>query len=166
MFVIKNEKINKLNILKQEFNDIIIDINIYTLMDNGDKIGKNNTGYYIFPSTYYQQLSRWWYDENRNKTLIYLNKDFNRFEDMINNIIMFLDDNKHHKSIFNNINEFIKKTVIKFINKLIIGLYNLKLTYNDSEPIKKKIDEVIIMLLNFKSRHTSILERIGIRYTI
>ena len=49
------------------------------------KIGKDNDEYYIFPKNNYQTISRWWYSENREKTVTYLNNEFDEF-------IRFLDD--------------------------------------------------------------------------
>merc|ERR1712166_1596330 len=85
--------------------------------------------YCIYNNNMYQKLSRWWYNENREKTFGYLDKDFTKF-------VKYLDLIKIEVQSFNSI--YYKKlsnNIKKLINRIIPGLYNLKKTYSDEKKI-------------------------------
>ena len=73
MFLVKNMNVNnKLKKCKEKFIIIKKNLNIFVNIEILQKIGKDNDEYYIFPNNYYQTISRWWYSENREKTVTYL----------------------------------------------------------------------------------------------
>ena len=101
--------------------------------------------YCIYNNNMYQKLSRWWYNENREKTFGYLDKDFTKF-------VKYLDLIKIEVQSFNSI--YYKKlsnNIKKLINRIIPGLYNLKKTYSDEKKIVAKVDSIILILIDFKT---------------
>ena len=92
----------------------------------GDKIGKIDNKYYIHKNTAGSWLTRKvWYGENREKTISYLNADFRSFLRFLDKIIYNTQNDV--LNIYNSYN----KTIIDFVKKLIPGLYNLKMTYEN-----------------------------------
>ena len=105
--------------------------------------------YCIYEEGFFQKFYRWWNNENFEKTFNYLDKDFSIF-------MKYLDSVKHFKEKQYFIeNKFILdelvKNIIKFNNKIIYGLYNLKSTYKDVTKIKAKIDSIILTLIDFNT---------------
>ena len=101
--------------------------------------------YCIYDNNMYQKLSRWWYNENREKTFGYLDKDFTKF-------VKYLDLIKIELQSFNSIYyNKISINIRKLINKIIPGLYNLKKTYSDEKKIVAKVDSIILTLIDFKT---------------
>lgn len=157
MFLLKSRQTLKFETYKKQFNDIKNTINIYTHIEIGEKIGKDiSNGYYIFPATYYQLISRWWWSENRSKTIIYLNDDFDKFVNLLDNIYDDMNYTKNNKLLYDNLLRYTKREIIPFINELILGLYNLKQTYIDCKKIKAKIDSIILTFIDYKNKITSI----------
>ena len=138
-FLTYEQKTNKEIIRFMEKLDIFKNIKI------GDKIGKYNTGdYYIVPQGYTQIFWRYWYSENRNNTWIYLDEDFTEFVKYLDRILLKV-----------NLNNFYKNCILrllKFINEIIEGLYNLKQTYIDTKKMVAKVDSIILTLLDFKEK--------------
>lgn len=85
--------------------------------------------------SYIQKLSRWYYSQSRNETLLALQKLFE----------VSIQQFNFHKDIKNNVE--IKKYLNLFKNSLL-GLNNLKITYSKDEEILKEIDIVIEKLEN------------------
>jgi|TARA_Y100000389_G_scaffold84773_1_gene81480 hypothetical protein len=121
----------------------------------GDKIGKdtikNDDGkdmvkYTIYESWIFQKLVRFYYREDRNNTINYLDEDFNDYTNYLDRILQNYKNDKHRAY-----DSFVNKNT-EFINKLIPGLYNLKKTYPDSTEITTKIDSIILTLFDFKSK--------------
>ena len=111
----------------------------------GDKIGRDTDGnYYIFASSMFQKLSRWFYRENREWTFKYLDEDFTNFMKLLDKIIQKYNL-KHTKSM----EKFISK-ITAFIDNIMTGLYNLKKTYPESSNLVAKIDSIIVTLIDFK----------------
>ena len=105
----------------------------------GEKIGKDDSLYYIFPNGYFQQMSRWWYNENRFKTYEYIEKDlddFTKFLDKFYNDILLSNDfkaiclNKDKKGLYNKTTNF-NHDLCEFIKLMVVGIYTLKKTYAD-----------------------------------
>lgn len=132
-------------------------------VQDGDKIGKifesneeaeekNNLyfikgTYCIYSSGALQKWSRWWYNENYEKTFEYIDKDFSLFA-------KFLDQLKNNSA--NDGKILYKKLtleIIKFSNEIIKGLYKLKQTYENNAKLKAKIDSIILILLDFKNEN-------------
>ena len=116
-------------------------LEIITTIKVGDKLSKLNNNYYIDESGMTQRLRRWWYSQNRKKTFADLTKDFMNFTDFLDNL---LTDSE---------SSIIINKIILFINDLMIGLYNLKITYPDYKNIRCKIDSIIMTLIDFKNNY-------------
>ena len=111
---------------------------VITTLKFGEKIGKDENGiYYIFTNGYFQQMTRWWYSENRYKTYDYIQKDLDEFtrylETYYNNVLMS-DGFKYSRMDKNNF--YIKiitfnDELIYFIKQLVTGIYTLKKTYHN-----------------------------------
>lgn len=85
--------------------------------------------------SYIQKLSRWYYSQSRNETIMALKKLFE----------ISIQQFYFHKDIKNNVE--IKKYFDLFKNSLL-GLNNLKITYSKDEEILKEIDIIIENLEN------------------
>ena len=129
----------------------------------GDKIGKifeNNEEenkdilyfikgeYCIYNNSHFQKLSRWWYNENYEKTFNYIDNDFSLFAKYLDNLknIILIDGKILYKKL--------TLEIVEFSNEIIKGLYNLKQTYENNTKIKAKIDSIIMILLDFKNENT------------
>ena len=139
--------------LSENFNEFKNKLKVFTLISEGEKIGKYNNEYYIFSNTWSRQIWRWYYNENRNNTFLYLNEefeDFIKFLDLIIETIKLEFSKEIYKNLINKINFFVKN--------IIIGLYNLKKTYIDSDEINNKVDSIILTLLDFKKESNEIMD--------
>tara|TARA_Y100000389_G_scaffold185373_1_gene204702 strand:+ start:3151 stop:3702 length:552 start_codon:yes stop_codon:yes gene_type:complete len=145
--------------LQESFNEKKEQLEIYVKIKAGEKIGKSDDKYYVFSNNYTQQAMRWWYEEDRSKTIKYIDED-------LGNYINFLD--KLTSKIENDVLCIYKTfgTKVKSYNTdLIQGLYILKKTYEDqrltfkeNKEIIAKIDSVILTLIDFKDRITTTTE--------
>lgn len=105
--------------------------------------------YCLYKSGSFQKWSRWWYNENHEKTFGYLDKDFSLFARYLDRLKSFsLIDGK---LLYKNIT----LEIINFINEIIKGLYHLKETYNSEKKLKSKIESIIMVLLDFKNENTN-----------
>ena len=131
------------------------------VVDNNEKNSEKDEFINLFPvkgeyceyaSGFFQKFSRWWNNENFEKTFEYLDEDFSMFA-------KYLDTVKT-KGITNGyfyINNLVVN-INKFINKIIPGLYNLKETYIDNNKIKAKVDSIILILIDFKNEMQDLKE--------
>ena len=151
MFVVQH--IKPYNVNYKEYKDRMIKyeekMNIFKDLKEGEKIGKNeNTKeYYITPPGYFQQLTRWWYDENRDKTIKYITKEFNDFVGFLDDLIMETNNNNSKPLIV-----YIKLKIFPFINEIMVGMYTLKKTYSNYNKMTAKVDSIILTLLDFKEK--------------
>jgi hypothetical protein len=121
---------------------------IFITLQKDEKIGKYKNGeYYIVQPGYTQQLWRWYYNENRSKTLKYLDEDFTKFAQLLDKICL---SNTYINTNISYTNICLK--VIVFVDKIMPGLYNLKQTYLDTVGLVSKIDSIILILLDFKEK--------------
>ena len=130
----------------EELDDFIDRFNILTSIKVGDKIGKSDKKYYIEETGRLQKFKRWWNGETRTKTFTYLDEDFTAFFKFCNNF-------KNNESL-QNINKN-KTKLLKLINDIIPGLYNLKQTYDEEsdeegKKLKCKIDSIIYTIIDLK----------------
>ena len=107
--------------LKEKIDLIIKKMDIFTNINIGDKIGKQNDSYYLVEKGNLQKIKRWWYSENRNNTFNYLDTEFVSFFKLCNEL-------KEHNFIKNK--NIIMTKFLKLLDGLVSGLYNLKITYN------------------------------------
>ena len=119
---------------------------LFKNLQKGEKIGKYNNGeYYVVQPGYTQLFWRWYYNENRMNTLSYLDTDFADFSKLLDNISL---SNKYITTNISYSNICLK--VINFIDQITPGLYNLKQTYSGTSILVKKIDSIILKLIQFK----------------
>jgi hypothetical protein len=86
-------------------------------------------------NSYIAPLSRWYYSQNR--------------EEIINTII---DDTNYIHSHYNKLNQKAKDTLKNVINSALIGLKNMKETYNAVEIHEKSLQNVIDTLTSYATR--------------
>lgn len=125
------DSIEQLNNYTRKFN-VILNIKF------GEKIGKENNSYYVFQNGYFQQMTRWWYSENRYKTYEYIQHDLDEFtkylEKYYNDILLseeFKTINIHKKGLFIKLANF-NNSLSEFIKKMVVGIYTLKRTYTQA----------------------------------
>ena len=67
-------------------------LKIYLELKEGEKIGKDKDTYYKFTNSYTQVAMRYWYDENREKTVQYLDKDLGNYINFLDRLISKIED--------------------------------------------------------------------------
>ena len=153
------KKLNKIETvfdLKREFEIYQINLDIFIGLEIGTKIGKYNNDingeYEKYDPSYYQKITRWYYAENRFKTIDYVNHDFNNLTTFLQKVLNKLEDDKF------NLYGSIVKEINVFVKEIIKGLYNLKKTYGDYKKMEATIDSIILTLLDFKKNSENLLE--------
>ena len=94
----------------------------------------------------YQQVTRWWHGENREKTITYLDEEFKLFAQILDKILYNLKD-KHLLKYYT-----LALDVVKYINEIIPGLYSLKETYTNCKEIQSKVDSIITTFIDYKDQ--------------
>lgn len=105
--------------------------------------------YCVYNTGLMQKFSRWWHNENYEKTFKYLDDDFTVFARYLDNLkqISLINGKLLYGKIIIDTN--------KFIDELVKGLYNLKETYSVNHKLKAKIESIILILLDFKNENTN-----------
>lgn len=153
-----------LNAFVEHLDSYYINMDVLLNIKYGEKIGKEDGKYCIFQTGYLQQMTRWWYRENRFKTYDYIRHDLQDIakylENYYNNILLSKDFqvltlNKQNMlyietAIFND-------RLIAFIKRLVTSIYTLKRTYiNDYETnyfsTNNSVDKAkeIVALIDFR----------------
>jgi len=151
MFVANTVKITpNTDNYKTTMDNIKKRISLFKDLTENEKIGKDEeTGeYYIDKYTMTQKLSRWWYGENREKTVEYIKEEFKVFSEFLD--IVYQDLNQYSNKFL--ILDFIKGEIFIFIDEIIPGLHSLKKTYGSYDPIINEVDSFIIKMLEFKEK--------------
>ena len=104
----------------------------------------NYNPFYGFSSLRLQSLSRWWYEQNRNKTHKFIKDNFKDYFTFLNMIIFAYNSNK--ASRYYNAIAYENKYLIE---KIKSGLLNLRITYDDCDEIKEEIQTISIFLKEF-----------------
>ena len=105
--------------------DVILNIKF------GEKIGRDDDNiYYVFNNGYFQQMTRWWYSENRFKTCDYIQQDLDEFtrylEGYYNNILMsdgFKYDKINDGATFKKVATF-NEELNNFIKQLVYDVFS------------------------------------------
>lgn len=135
---IENKELNKYELQNDELLiknlEILINLNInqklyINYLDNNNKLNFE----ILFDESYFPQLSRWYYSQNRNITI-------NTIEKLINLTIEQLNTYKEMS------NEELVKNYKNLLNKSINGLNNLKITYETDEESILKLNNIIIFI--------------------
>jgi hypothetical protein len=144
---------NNLNYWKREYVNLKEKIKIFKNIKKEDKIGKDKDKYYIDKLCIRSKLSRtFWTKESRIKTSLYLKEDFNLLINLIEKIISLTNNRK---------NLYFLDSIKDFTEEIIIGLENLRVTYNNDKgnwvwkkntEIIKDIDNIILNLKDVNNR--------------
>ena len=144
--------------LQASFDEHKENLSVYLQLEDGEKIGKDkDEKYYKFTNSYAQLAMRYWYGENREKTIEYLDKDLGDYISFLDRLVSKIEQDI--LGVYNRIG----KSVKEYNSDLIQGLYVLKETYNnqtwttsDKKRVVAKIDSVILVLIDFKDKITTI----------
>ncbi len=151
--------------LKKTFFKIRTKLNIIQTLKEGEKLGKNDKNEYeIYSNGIGQQLFRWWYSENRETTVMYLDEDFSNYMKFLDELCYYLEkDVLGIYSVFAN-------QVKEYNKELIAKLYILKETYRmgggETINIVAKIDSIILTLIDFKDNVLKYKEKNETKYSI
>lgn len=130
---------------------IILNLKIIAKIQIGNKLCINEKNIYI-DNTYFQSIYRYIYDNSRYKTidfLEYLDKELSiKIENILNN------SNNPELDLFLNTRESILVNLNHNIQLSLVGLNNLKDTYDNDQFTKSKI-EIIINSFELKNKKIS-----------
>ena len=130
------------------YKRLIDNISIIQHINVDEKIGFDNQECYIDTYTYYQGLSRWWYDNNRQKSYMFIEKAVHEIIDIYED----LSKQYPHRHITNkkSINKRKQHTIKKYrtdiqneLYKCMSGLTNLKYTYKTDIEYCNQIDHLM-----------------------
>ena len=137
--------------LKKKFYKIRMKVNPILKLEKGEKLGRNGKGEYeIYGNRYFQQTIRWWYKQDRQKTVEYLDEDFTNYMKFLDELCYYLS--KDVLGVYTNFSQQVKE----YNRDMIKALYVLKETYKcgggDTKDIIAKIDSIILTLIDFKEK--------------
>ncbi len=130
-------------------------LDVFKDLEEGEKIGKDleENKYYKFSNSYSQLVSRWYYGENREKTIDYLDDDLGNYINFLDRLVAKMDNDV--LGLYKNFGIKVKE----YNSELITGLYTLKKTYenqklttSDKTKVVAKIDSIILTLIDFKDK--------------
>ena len=144
--------------LQASFEEHKDKLNVFLQLEEGEKIGKDkDENYYKFSNSYAQLAMRYWYNENREKTIKYLDEDLGDYMSFLDRLIEKIEQDI--LGVYKNFGSKVKE----YNSDLIKGLYVLKETYNnqrfttsDKTNVVAKIDSIILTLIDFKDRITTV----------
>lgn len=143
--------------LKENFNKFKIKLEIFKELKVNEKLGKEQKDgelvYYKVVDHSLLWVSRWWQGEGRQETVKYLDKDFSNFMGYLDDVVKNLESDLFckYRGLVNNIRSF--------IDKILVGLYNLKKTYPSCKEMKAKVDSIILTLIDFKDKSESYVKQ-------
>ena len=137
--------------LEEEFLNFEKNMFIISEVEEGDKLARSTSGIYFIhrKNEWFVQPRRWWGNQGRKQTFNHLDEDFTKFMKYLDKILeslIFILDTR-----YNNL----AKNVIKMVDNLITGLYNLKKTYPEEKELICKIDSIILSMIDFKREYNS-----------
>lgn len=149
--MLKNNKNDFPLELKKKFYKIRMKLKPILQLKKGEKLGKNEKGEYeIFSNRYFQQTIRWWYSQNREKTVGYLDEDFTNYMKFLDELCYYLS--KDILGVYTNFAHQVKD----YNRDMIKSLYVLKETYKcgggNNKDIIAKIDSIILTMIDFKDK--------------
>ena len=164
----------------EKLDSYLIKMEMLLNIEYGQKLGKVNNQYCVFQNGYFQQMTRWWYSENRFKTYDYVRQDLQEItkylENYYNDVLLSKDFQllRSEKSNMLYIEAALfNDRLISFIKRLVTGIYTLKRTYkNDNEinyfsttasvdkakEIIDLIDFRIQCMLDYKNKYTEMFK--------
>ncbi len=149
--------------LKKKFYKIRMKVNPILKLEKGEKLGRNEKGEYeIYSNRYFQQTIRWWYKQDRQKTVEYLDEDFTNYMKFLDELCYYLS--KDILGVYSNFSQQVKE----YNREMIKALYVLKETYKcgggEKKDIIAKIDSIILTLIDFKEKVEKYKENNSKRY--
>jgi len=132
---------------EMEFENLKSELKIFETLKVGDKISRNGATniLYVDPPSTFQSIWRWWYSENRLKTVSHLDQSFKKFMKFLDKILGRIRLRGFDLDI-----KILVKKISEFINVIIVGLNNLKFTYPTTPEIHAKLGSIILTLIDFK----------------
>jgi len=138
------ELIDKSSVFKEKFDQLYVFGNMEYEQRKGCKIGHSGGVIHIYPASYYQSVSRWWYSESRNELLKYFEKEIPNYVKYLNDISNIKKQNPYQQ----NLSELCENNC-KFIKCISPGLEKCKYIYSDFPELERKINEYIKFLDEF-----------------
>ena len=140
--------------IKEPFDRFKERLEVFTELKKGDKImldaalteEAGHNVYYALSPGYWQVFQRWWYGESSENTLKYLGIEFDEYTKFLDNILELTRDNYSYYTF-----EKLMNDICDFSNKLMLGIYKIKETYETHIEICAKTDSIILVLLDFKN---------------
>ena len=142
---------------KKKFNCIKNKLIIIKDIKINDKLGCDEDNIlYIDKYQWGQYFRRVWYNQSRKKTEQFLHQAFIEMIQFLDKYLVFLDVTpKFIVKILDPRYKDLTDEICKFINDIIVGLYNLKKTYPDYKELKCRVDSIIMTLVDFKDKSQS-----------
>lgn len=122
----------------------LINLKVLALLEKNQKISINDNLIVIDYNTLFQGLRRWWYESNREKTIIFIDNLINNLDTDYKKLI------KKKNTVSNN---KLINTIQLYLRNCIDGLENMKYTYKDDKENSNKLDNIILKIktiLNLK----------------
>ena len=140
-----NELINpQINNFKNNFIYFKNKFLVITKINKNDKIGIINNNIYLDLNHWARYLKRRYYNQNYIIVNNFLKYEFNNFIKFLDNYLEFLN--------VENIIIILTNKIYNYINDIIEGLHNLKISYNNNNVIKITINSIILTLYEFNER--------------
>ena len=98
-------------------------------------------------------ISRWVYREGRFQTVEYLDKDFSKFMEYLDELLKHLEVDPFCAYIK------LAKDTREFIDDITPGLYSLKKTYPECKEMVAKVDSIILTLIDFKDKADDLIKQ-------
>ena len=107
--------------LQNTFDEQKEKLNTFLELEQGEKIGKDQDGkYYKFSNSYSQLAFRYWYGENREKTINYLDEDLGEYINFLDRLMGKIEGDV--LSVYKNFG----KKVQEYNSSLIQGWFNVE----------------------------------------
>ena len=143
-----NIKTSLLNIEINKFNDEFIYFKnkfiLITKIKTDDKIGIYKNNIYLDSNEWFRYIRRRFNGQSYININNYLKVEFKKF-------IIFLDNYLEYLNIKNKKLTLTNK-IYNYNNKLILGFYNLKSSYNNNKTIKVTINSILLILYEFNEK--------------
>ncbi len=132
--------------LDTELDEWIKKLSLIARVRPGDKLGRDDhTGiYYVDYAGTVQKLRRWWWGQDREKTVKALDADF---AEVMRYLDLVLDASRRGTP---GRYRAVARRIHSFVNEIMPGLHNLKSTYPSFVKLKCKVDSIITTLIDFK----------------
>jgi len=139
---------------EKEFNEIKDTLLIIGELKIRDKLACSPDGvFYIDKYEWGQYLRRVLFNQSRQKTENYIDKEFTRLICYFDKYLVFLASTPSFIiKVLDKRYEKLTEEICTFINEMIPGLYNLKKTYPDFKKLTCRIDSIIMTLVDFKDK--------------